>query len=159
MAIYMKLAGADGDVTEQGHKNWIELLDLQWSMSRTVRSAVGGGKNRESTSAYVSEITVTKYVDSGSKGVATNAFVGKASDVQIDFTRVEKGQEAVFRTLKLTNAIISGLSNKATGGERPVEVIALNFTKIAITDKTAGVDNSAGSQSVTTYNLETAQTE
>jgi type VI secretion system secreted protein Hcp len=159
MAIYMELDGAKGDVTEQGHKNWIELLDLQWSMSRTIRSAVGVGKNRESTSAYVSEVTVTKYIDAASKGVANNAFVGKANEVQIDFTRVDKGQEAVFRTLKLTDAIISGLSNTAQGSDRPVETITLNFTKIAITDKTQSADGSAGSQSVTTYNLQTAQTE
>ena len=159
MAIYMKLQGAEGDVTEQGHKNWIELLDARWSMSRTIRSAVGIGKNRESTSAYVSEVTVTKYIDAASKGVANLAFVGKANDTTIEFTRVDKGQEAVFRSIKLTDAIISGLSNQASGSERPVEVLTLNFTKIGITDKEETEDGSDGSQSVTTYNLQTAQTE
>jgi type VI secretion system secreted protein Hcp len=159
MAIYMKIDGAQGDVTEQGHKNWIELLDARWSMSRTIRSAVGVGVNRESTSAYVSEVTVTKYVDSASKGVTNLAFVGEAKDATIEFTRVDKGQEATFRKLVLSDAIISSLSNQAAGSDRPVELITLNFTKIAITDTDQKEDGTAGSPATTTYNLATAQTE
>ncbi len=159
MAIYLKIQGAEGDVTEAGHKQWIELLDARWNMSRTIRSAVGVGANRESTSAYVSEVTVTKYVDSASKGVANLAFIGAAKEATIEFTRVDKGQEATFRKLVLTDAIISGLSNQAAGSERPVEVITLNFTKIAITDTEQKDDGSQGSPATTTYNLATAQTE
>jgi type VI secretion system secreted protein Hcp len=159
MAIYMKVDGAEGDVTETGHKQWIELLDARWSMSRTIRSAVGIGKNRESSSAYVSEVTVTKYIDAASKGVANLAFVGKAKDATIEFTRVDKGSEAVFRSIKLTDSIISGLSNQATGSERPTEILTLNFTKIEIKDYDETADGSQGSPSTTTYDLQKAQTE
>jgi type VI secretion system secreted protein Hcp len=67
VAIYMKLGSATGDVTESGHPQWIELVDMRWSMSRTIRSSVGIGQNRESTSAYVSEMTVSKLIDSASR--------------------------------------------------------------------------------------------
>jgi len=158
MAMYMKLGSAKGDVTESGHVGQVELLDLRWSMSRTIRSAVGVGKNRESTSAYVTELTVSKYIDSASSDIAQNAFVGEAQECTIDFTRVDKGQEAVFRTIKLKDTIISGLVNQGTGSERPTEVMTLNFTEIAITDKTESSTGTSAGQSVVTYDLTTAQT-
>ncbi len=159
MATYMKVTGADGDVTEEGHKNWIELVECHWNMSRTIRSAVGVGKNRESSSAYVSEMTVTKYIDKASKGVANLAFVGKAGDIQVDHTRVDKGKEATYRSYKLSDAIISSLTVTAVGTERATEVLTLNHTKIEIKDYDENPDGSAGSPSTTTYNLQTAQTE
>jgi type VI secretion system secreted protein Hcp len=158
MAIYMKLGSAKGDVTEAGHVGQVELIDLRWSMSRTIRSAVGVGTNRESTSAYVSELTVTKYVDSASSNIAQNAFVGETQTCQIDFTRVSKGQEAVFRSISLTDAIISGLVNSGSSSDRPVEVLTLNFTVIAITDTDESETGTAGSNSTVTYDLTKAQT-
>ena len=159
MAIYMKLGGASGAVTESGHKNWVELLDCSWNMSRTIRSAVGVGVNRESTSAYVSELVVKKLVDPASSTLTQYAFVGQAQPCQIDFTRVEKGAEAVFRTIKLTDAIISGLLNEGGSSERPVETISLNFIEIAVTDnEESDTGTSSGGPSTTTYNLSTAQT-
>lgn len=158
MAIYMKLGNAKGDVTEAGHKEQIEVLELNWSMSRTIRSAVGIGKNRESTSAYVSEVSATKCIDSASSDIAQNAFVGKAQDCTIEFTRVDKGQEAVFRSIKLSDAIISGLVNHGVGKDRPTEVVTLNFTEIAITDTAESPEGTSSGNSVVTYDLTKAQT-
>jgi type VI secretion system secreted protein Hcp len=154
----MKLGSATGDVTESGHTGWIELIDARWSMSRTIRSAVGIGQNRESTSAYVSELTVTKLIDTASSNLAQNAFVGEAQTCQVDFTRVSKGTEAVFRSIQLTDAIISGLVNEGHGSERPIESLTLNFTVIAITDTTESATGTGGTNSTVTYDLTKAQT-
>jgi type VI secretion system secreted protein Hcp len=154
----MKLGSATGDVTEAGHTGWVELIDARWSMSRTIRSSVGIGQNRESTSAYVSELAVTKLIDSASSNIAQNAFVGESQTCQIDFTRVSKGQEAVFRSVQLTDAIISGLVNEGHGTERPIETLMLNFTVIAITDTAESDSGTAGSNSTVTYDLTKAQT-
>ena len=158
MAIYMQFGDAKGAVTESGHKEWIELLECDWSMSRTIRSAVGIGSNRESSSAYVSELTAVKFVDPASKVINNYAFVGQAKACQIDFTRTDKGQEAVFRTLTLTDAIISGLVNEGRGSERPTERLSLNFTQIAIKDNEEDADGTTGGTSTTTYDLTKAQT-
>lgn len=158
MAIYMKLGSANGDVTEAGHKQWIELISTRWDMSRTIRSAVGIGNNRESTSAYVSELVAKKLIDSASSNIAQNAFVGEAQLCTVEFTRVEKGQEAVFRSIKLQDAIISGLTNHGEGNSRPTEVVTLNFTQIAITDTAEASTGSASGNSTVTYDMTTAQT-
>lgn len=36
----MKYDSAQGDVTETGHTGQIELLSVEWGMSRTIRDAV-----------------------------------------------------------------------------------------------------------------------
>ena len=158
MAIYMKLGGATGAVTETAHTGWVELLDCNWSMSRTIRSAVGVGTDRESTSAYVSELPAMKLVDSASSNINQNAFVGQAQPCQIDFTRTDKGKEAVFRTIKLTDAIVSGLVNHGQGTDRPTETISLNFTVIAITDLGESDSGTGATSATVSYNLGTAQT-
>jgi type VI secretion system secreted protein Hcp len=76
----------------------------------------------------------SKLIDAASSNLAQNAFVGETQTCQIDFTRVSKGQEAVFRSIQLTDAIISGLVNEGQGADRPIETLTLNFTVIAITD-------------------------
>lgn len=158
MAIYMKYGAAQGAVTETNHTNWVELLDVSWTMTRSIRSAVGVGQNRESTSASVGELTFTKFIDPASSVLTTYAFVGEAKDCEIDFTRVNQGGEVTFRKIKLTNAIVSNLSNSGHGKDRPTEVYRLNFTEIAITDTAETATGSAGSDSTVTYDLTQAKT-
>ncbi len=158
MAVYMKLGSAVGDVTEAGHKNWIEVLSVSWSTSRRVRSAVGVGKNRESTSAYVSEILIEKLIDSASSNIAQSAFVGQEEPCIIDFTRVDKGQEAILRKVVLMDAIMSSLTTQGTKDGRPTETLTLNFTHITITDIDEAATGASAGTSTVIYDLQLAQT-
>ncbi len=158
MAIYMKYGAAQGAVTETNHTSWVELLDVSWNMSRSIRSSVGVGQNRESTSAAVGEVTFTKFIDPASSVLTTYAFVGEAKDCEIDFTRVNQGGEVTFRKIKLTNAIVSSLTNSGHGKDRPTEVYRLNFTQIAITDTTETATGDSGGDSTVTYDLTQAKT-
>ena len=58
MAIYMKYKGGavKGDVTEDGHKQWISLSSVQWGVGRSIGAAVGNAVNREASHPSVSEI-------------------------------------------------------------------------------------------------------
>ena len=158
MAIYMQFGSAQGAVTEANHTNWVELLDVSWNMSRSIRNAVGVGQNRESTSATVGELTFTKYIDPSSSVLTTYAFVGEAQPCEIDFTRVNQGGEMTFRKIKLTDAIVSNLTNAGHGKDRPTEVYRVNFTQIAITDTGESASGSAGNDSTITYDLTQAKT-
>ncbi|GBQ90562.1 hypothetical protein AA23498_0913 [Acetobacter nitrogenifigens DSM 23921 = NBRC 105050] len=149
MAIYMKFPSATGNVTEQAHTDWIEVLDSQWSTSRSIRSAVGVGSNRESSSAYVSELTVTKYIDNASHPLTVAAFKGMpAAEVQIDFTRTDHSGETIFRTITLEEVIISSLVNSGHNQDRPTETLSFNFSKISVMDAPELKDGSTSSQTV-----------
>ena len=132
MAIYMKFPGCDGDVTETGHTNWIELHGFQWGVGRGISSVVGSSAERESTAPSISEVTVSKENDVATGKLMQEALSGHGQEVQIDFTRTFKDQQDIYLTLVLTNTIISGYSHTSSG-DRPSESLSLNFTQVQFT--------------------------
>ncbi len=161
MAIYMQFGSIQGDVTAQGHANWIELNSIQWGLGRGVSATTGSVTDRESSAPSVSEVTVTKDQDMASDGLLTEAFTGNGggngATVQIDMVRTQAGSLVVFQTIKLTAVIISGFS-VSSGGDRPTESMSLNFTQIAVTNTPMKPDGTTGQPSTTTYDLAQAKT-
>jgi len=156
MPIYMKFDGIDGDVTEEGHKKWIELSSCQWGLGRGISSPTGGSADRESSAPSVSEVTVSKAQDVATIKLVDAALQGEGKLVEIDFTKTDKGKLEVYLKLTLTNTMISGYS-LSSGGDRPSESLSLNFTKVEVkmlqNDPTgAGTDSSN-----VTYDISTAK--
>src|SRR5689334_2130690 len=110
MPIYMHYDGINGDVTESGHKQWIEVNSFQWGVGRGISSPVGGSEDRESSAPSVSEVTVSKPTDVASPDLLNAALQGEGKTVKFDFCRTEKGQLQVYLQLELTNTMISGYS-------------------------------------------------
>jgi len=130
MALFMKYGTLKGEVTQQTHKEWIEINSFQWGVGRGIGSGVGGGSLREATAPSVSEITITKVMDISSPLILKEAFGGKAVEVKIEMTQTDNnGVHVSFQKYVLTNTLISGYS-LSSGGDRPSESISLNFTKI-----------------------------
>jgi type VI secretion system secreted protein Hcp len=158
MPIYMKYGSIEGDVTESGHTNWIELASLQWGVGRGISSPTGGSADRESSAPSVSEVTVTKAHDIASVKLLTEAYQGDGQTVQIDFVRTNAGKLDVYTTLTLTNTMISGYSI-SSGGDKPSESLSLNFTKIETKYVQMGATGAtAGGPATITYDLGTATT-
>ena len=133
MAAYLKY-GADikGESLAEGHKGsdgWIEVGSVQWGCGRAISTPVGGSGKREASSPSVSEITLTKLMDSTSAKLAKEALVGKAVTANIELVETGENKLETYLTINLTNAMISGYSF-SSGGGRPSESLTLNFTKI-----------------------------
>lgn len=156
MAIYMNYDGIQGDVTETGHTQWIELHSFQWGVGRGISTSVGSAAERESSAPSVSEVVVTKENDIATGKLMQEALGGHGKTVKIDFTRTDKNKQDVYLSLELTNTLISGYSHSG-GGERPLETISLNFTKVVFKTKQMKDDASEGQPFNVTYDLETAQ--
>ena len=127
-------------------------------MSRRIKSAVGSGKNRESTTAYVGEIAVTKFIDSASSTIQQYAFKSVVNDCTIQFLHTDIGGGKVFRSLQLADCIISSVNSDGGHQERPREYITLNFTEITVSDIVFTDTDSAGTDSHVIYSLEQATT-
>lgn len=128
MAIYMQLDGVKGDVEEAGHKDWIQLNSFQWGCGRGIGSPKSSASDRESSEASVSEITVTKVVDEASTNLLRAALWGKGKKATIHFTRTgDDKKQIAYIEYKLDNVLFSGYST-SSGGDRPSESLALNFT-------------------------------
>lgn len=156
MAIYMNYQGVQGDVTETGHAQWIELHSFQWGVGRGISTSVGSAAERESTAPSVSEVVVTKENDIATGKLMQEALGGEGKTVKIEFTRTDKSKQDVFLSLELSNTLISGYSHSGGGG-RPMETISLNFTKVVFKTKQMKDDGGEGQPFNITYDLETAQ--
>src|SRR5260370_23577022 len=112
MPIYMNYdsLAIKGDVTEEGHKGWIELNSFQWGVGRGISSPTGASADRESSAPSVSEITVTKESDLSTPKVLNEALQGEGKTVIIDFVKTDKGKLEVYQTFTLTNCMIIGYS-------------------------------------------------
>jgi type VI secretion system secreted protein Hcp len=158
MPIYMNYdsLAIKGDVTEEGHKDWIELNSFQWGVGRGISSPTGGSADRESSAPSISEITVTKASDSASPKVLNEALQGEGKTVIIDFCKTDKGKLEVYMTYTLTDCMISGYS-LSSGGDRPSESLSLNFTKVEYKNTPMDKTNAAAGPETVTYDIAAAK--
>src|SRR5260370_34573965 len=125
----MDFDGAKGDVTTADYKGWIELNSFQFGVSRGVSSGAGGA-TRESSSPSISEIVVSKYLDSSSPKLYQDSLAGAFdTKVTITMTSTTKNKVETFLTYELTDCEGSSYS-QSSGGDAPVERLSLNYTKI-----------------------------
>ncbi|MHB1304692.1 MAG: Hcp family type VI secretion system effector [Acidiphilium sp.] len=156
MAIYMKYASINGDVTTEGFKDYIELHSMQWGVGRGVSMQSGSGAGRESSLPSLSEVTITKDYDVSSPDLLKEALKGEAKDVDIAFTRTNKAGSGVdkYLEIKMKDVIMSGLS-MSSGGEMPSESLSLNYSSISFVSVPMKDDGSQGTQSVVNFDLKT----
>ncbi|MGG5820949.1 Hcp family type VI secretion system effector [Falsiroseomonas sp. HW251] len=161
MPIYMKFGDTiKGNVSEAGHKEWIELGSCQFGAGRAIAMNVGAAlKDREASAPNLSEIVVTKEWDSGSSSSLFQEALQSDMDtkVQIDFVRTVKAKLDIYLTIKLDNVAISGYS-LSSGGDKPSESISLSYTKIEYSPFKVADDASPAAGSKVTYDLAQAKT-
>jgi type VI secretion system secreted protein Hcp len=128
MPIYMRITknGAPvitGEATAKGYEKWIELSSVQMGQSRSM------APNGE-TSATVSEIVITKSMDSASMALWKQSLYGEGVTIQIDFVK----PDGPYLTYTLQNALISDYR------PGPTESLTLNFTKMTFDTHGTGPD-------------------
>lgn len=131
--IYMKCDGlTKGHSSSQG-SGWIELRSFQWGVGRGVSSprdpSSGGSANRESSRPSVSEIVITKRTDVASPLFSQAALHDRGDKCEFHFDKANTSNAQPYMTILLENVMISHYS-LSSGGDRPVESLTLNFTKI-----------------------------
>lgn len=156
MAIYLKYEGIDGEATHEEHKKWVDIGSLQFGVGRAISTPAGSTANREASEPSVSEVTLTKTLDSSSPKFFTEACTGAAGKkVVIDL--VSTGSPGVTYTqYTLYNTLVSGYS-VSTGGDRPAESLSLSFTKIEFKFVPYDDKHKAGSPITVSYDLSTTK--
>lgn len=131
MAVFVKYGTTvKGEVTAEGFKDYFEASSFQFGVGRGISMGVGGGSKREASAPSVSEIVITKSMDSADPLLLKEAFGGKAVEVKIDMTQTDNnGKHVAYQKYILTDTLVSGYSI-SSGGDRPSISISLNFAKI-----------------------------
>jgi type VI secretion system secreted protein Hcp len=152
MAIYMKFGGVDGQVSTENYKGWIELNSFQYGVNRNV-STGAGGRGREGANPQISEIVVTKEFDVASPKLYQDAVAGSFSTkVEIKLTTTTKNKVDTYLAVELTDCGISSYST-SSGGDRPMESLSLNFTKIVYTPSPLDTKGTPVKGAVVAYDL------
>jgi type VI secretion system secreted protein Hcp len=156
MAIYLKYEGIDGEATQENHKKWIDIGSLQFGVGRGISTPSGSTANREASEPSISEVVVTKQLDSSSSKLFVESCTGAAGK-KVEIHLVSTGSPGnTYVEYILHNALISGYS-VSTGGDRPSESISINFTKIEYKHIPYDQANKAGTPVTVSYDLATTK--
>lgn len=129
MPIYMKIEGVEGDVTAPGYERWHEVLSFSWGESNSSSAGPGGG----SGAGKVSMSDLNTMMLSG-KGQAQLMFFCASGRllpaVQMEVAISREGVLETFQRWTLNSATISSFQTSGAGGEKPINSLSMNFTKI-----------------------------
>jgi len=128
---YLYIDGVKGE--SKTIQNAIELESSSWGAARGMSSPTGASSDREASAPSVSEIVVTKHVDSSSPMLTKCAATGCHYPSATLYVRKAGGGQ--LQQYQLSNVTLSRFN--ASGGDRPTESITLNFTKIELKSATA----------------------
>ena len=135
MPVYMKIAGIEGEATQEPHKGWIEAKSLSSPIVRKVPDGVFGNDAVQKGFLVFGNIFMTRKVDSSSVPLAKQTALGKVYDtIEIHVTTpLGKGEKNLIE-YKLSKAILASHGLEVTTGEGTAqslhETVEINFSKI-----------------------------
>jgi type VI secretion system secreted protein Hcp len=161
MPIYMNFEGIEGQVTAVGFEKQIELESFQLGVNRHI-STGGHGGNREAAAPSVSEVVITKSQDGASADLFKGALFGEGKKVVITFCKTSTDGKSMqtFLVVTMEHTLISSYSVSGHGGHgggRPMESLALNFTKIEYKYVESDEKNKAAKPKIATWDLSKAK--
>jgi type VI secretion system secreted protein Hcp len=144
MAGYLKVGDIKGESTDDGHKDWINLLSVSHNITRPM-GAGASGSTRHRSSATFGDVVCVKEVDASTPKLQEAVADGtNFPKVQIDLcTSSEGGKRIPYVLWELKQARVSSYSvSGATDGSMvPTEQLSFNFEEIKVTYDKLGKDN------------------
>lgn len=140
---YVKIKDIQGQSTDDGHKDWIEILSHQHRMHMPIAAGAGGVRNAGRVN--VEDFTFTKYVDKSSPNLAQAMCSGKPIDtVEIEIMSANNKSHKLLK-YTLQHVYISSIRADHTAGQIPTEVVSLSFGKIKWEFTPINIDGKPGS--------------
>ena len=132
-AVFAKYDGIDGEAKDSNHDKWIDVLSIDYSITRDTSSTTA----RSIGAPIFSDIVVTKELDKASPKLAEAISTGKViPKVEIHLT---DGRQTYY-AYELTNVMITSYSVSGDADDRPTEEVAFNFEQIRTTYTEYGSD-------------------
>lgn len=130
MAVYMKFGEIEGAVTTKRFEKWFEVQSFQMGVGRSIGTAARGSSNREHSEPHISEIAVTKHLDTASNKLFEDSIAGHLdSKVEFKFTTTGRAGVETYMHIKLRKAGLSDYSMHS-GSEIPTESLSINFAHL-----------------------------
>ena len=129
--MYLKIETIDGETTdkEMVKVKAIDLLAWSWGVSNSGTTHMGGGGG--SGKANFQDISVTKYIDSGSHALLNACATGEHFTKAVLTVRKAGKTQQPYVTITMEEVMIVAVSTGGSGGEdRLTENVTLNFAKV-----------------------------
>lgn len=153
--------GMGGDSSVKGYTGKVALTTAAWSFTRPLKLQSGQSTDRSNGAPSASEIYVTKSRDSASGKMLAALMKGTVitTDVKIYYLITDGGTIKPWRTLTLTNVILSQYNTTTGNSGQTEEHYTLSPTKLAVIDQTTGATGTAGTQTPLTYDYSSQDTQ
>lgn len=156
MTIFCKYDGAKGGATKTGFTDAILLNSVQWGAGRSITLKPGMTNEREGSNPSLSEVSITKEMDASSPKLFMFCCGLDAKGKNVSLHWLRSGGEE-YLTITLSDTMVSGYT-MTSSGDRPLESISLNYTKIEYKYSPSQEGNDAGGPDVAFYDMTVDET-
>lgn len=135
MSIFVNYDGIKGESSDSNHKGWMDVDSISWGVARQITTEASTQNDRESANAEISELTLTRRMDSATPSLFIEACCGTGKDVVIHLTKTGTGSGSdVYMEYTLKNALISSYNVNAISQDtgRPTENIVISFVDLEV---------------------------
>lgn len=156
---YLKIEtpSIDGDCTAKGHEKEIEVHTINHGFAQPTsgtRSSAGGGTVEQ---AIHQPISISKYIDSATTALMKACWSGKTiGKMTLTCCRAsgdDSNKGVPFMTVVLEDVIIANQSMSFSGGDLPMESLALDYGKVQYTYVLQKEDGTAGGNKPAKHDL------
>lgn len=130
--VYLQIEGIKGESTDSGHKDWIEISHVSWSVHqpRAVTVSTAGGMT--TGRASLSDVSFKKLADIASPSLQQHCAMGKTiPKARIEFMRADgDGKPICYYTVELENVLITGINPASSDTGIITESVFLAFSKM-----------------------------
>jgi type VI secretion system secreted protein Hcp len=152
-SLFLKLDKITGESTMKGHEKELEVDSWQFGMGRPSVSSPAGA-SRAATRVCISDMTVTRQLDSASPAIMNGILIG-LNIANAKLTYVDNGEEPQDRmTIEMTGVMLNSYS-VSSGGDRPYESVSFSFTTANVKYIPQKPDGSPGTPTTASINRAT----
>ena len=135
MSIFAQIEGIKGESSDSGHSGWMDIHSINWGVGRKITSNSSTAGDRESSNAVISDLQITRLMDSATPKLFIESCCGTGKEIKIHLTKTGTGSGAdIFMEYSLKNAIISNYSVNASAEDsgRPMETLTVSFVDLEV---------------------------
>ena len=126
----LDLDGVEGESQTEGFEKKIELLSMNDGLAAQVTGDVSN-QERISGGPNFQDINATKYIDTSTPLLFQNCCEGKIfKSAKIFQLRNDAGKLIELQRWELENPVLSSYSQGGGSGDKPVDSLTINFSKI-----------------------------
>ena len=124
---FMKVAGADGDANDDGHKNWIDIEPFGISASNQGSFSVGGGGNTGGADHH--DININAVLDKAMPEIFYKLASGDVvKEVKLEACKMSNKKQVVFKTVTLTNVMFTSISTGSGASSEGYPMVGYTMT-------------------------------